>query len=114
MFVNQLLLIMIKEKFQMKYCVISFHLKKMVFFYCKGRILPTKKVNAVCEMPTIMEDLNSSTFCVPVIYKHSTLAYNLINQIHWHSHGAQHSGVETVWRYVLRLEYVVKNIRTKT
>ena len=71
--------------------------------YHKGRILTTEKINASCELSTIMKDLYSNIFCVPVIYKHLPLAYSIVNEIQCHSDAAKNSGVETVWRYVLKL-----------
>ena len=88
------------------YQKISF--QKDGILYYKGRILAIEKINASCEMSTVVKDLCSNTFCVPVIYKHSTLAYNLINEIHWHSDTAKHSGVETVWRCVMKLGYIMQ------
>ena len=76
--------------------------------YYKGRILATEKINATCEMSTVMKDLCSNTFCVAVIYKHSPLAYSIVKEIHWHADTAKHSGVETVWRYVLKLGYIMQ------
>ena len=49
-------------------------------------------------MSDVMKDLSSSTFFVPVIYKHSPLDYSIVNDVHWNSSVAKHSGVETVWR----------------
>ena len=59
-------------------------------------------------MSNVMKDLCSNTFYVPVVYKHSPLVYSIVNKIHWHSDAAKHSGVETVWRYVLKLEYIMQ------
>ena len=64
--------------------------------YYKGRVLATEKINASYKMSTVMKDLCSNTFRVPVIYKHSPLAYSIVNEIHWHSDAAKHSGVETM------------------
>ena len=47
--------------------------------------------------------LSWNKFCVPVIYRHSPLVFSIINEIHWHSNVAKHSGVETIWRYVLKI-----------
>ena len=58
-------------------------------------------------MTEVMKDLCSSTFCVPLVYKHSPLAYSIVNEIHWHSAAAKHSGIETVWRYVLKTAYII-------
>ena len=77
-----------------EYQKISF--QKDGILYYKGRILETEKINATCEMSTVMKDLCSNTFCVPVIYKHSPLAYSIVNEINWYSDAAKHSGVETV------------------
>ena len=70
-------------------------------------------------MSTAMRDLAADTFCVPIIYKHSLLAYSLINEVHWHLKAAVHSRIETVWRYVLKTGFIifgrdlVKKIKTQ-
>ena len=76
--------------------------------YHTGRILTTKKINACCELSTIIKDLGSNTLCVPVIFKHLPLAYSIVNEIQCHSDAAKHSGVETVWRCVLKLGYITQ------
>ena len=68
--------------------------------YYNRRILSTGGISAACEMTAVMKDLASTTFYVPVIYRH--LAYSIINEIHWHSNVAMHSGIETIWRYLLK------------
>ena len=75
--------------------------------YYNGRILPTDGISAACEMTAVMKDLASTTFCVPVIYRHSPLAYSIINEIHWYANVAKHSGVETIWRYVLKVCFIL-------
>ena len=75
--------------------------------YYSGRILSTNSINAVNEMSSVMKDLSKTTFQVPIVYKHSPLAYSLINEVHWHSMAVKHSGVETVWRYVLKTAYII-------
>lgn len=47
-----------------------------------GRILPKDTVNTISEMISVMEDLAADTLCVPMVYKHSSLTYRLINKIH--------------------------------
>ena len=89
-----------------EYQKISFQIDGILYY--KGRKLATEKINASCEMSTVMKDLCSNTFYVPVIYKHSTLVYSKVNEIHWHSDLAKHSGVETVWRYDLKLGYIMQ------
>ena len=59
-------------------------------------------------MSTAMKDLCANTFCIPVIYKHSPLAYSIINEIHWPSDAGKHSRIETVLRYVLKLGYIMQ------
>ena len=87
---------------------IKISFQKDGILYYKGRILTTKKINASCELSTIMKDLCSNTLCVPVIYKHSPLAYSIVNEIQCHSDAEKHSGVEIVWTYVLKLGYITQ------
>ena len=61
--------------------------------YYTGRILPTEKVIVVGCMTDIMKDLASTSFSVPIIYKHSPIAYSIMSEIHWHSNAAKHSGI---------------------
>lgn len=56
-------------------------------------------ISAASEMAAVMNDSPSTICCVPVIYRHSPLAYSIINEIHWNSNVAKYSGVETIWRY---------------
>ena len=55
-----------------------------------------------------MQDLSAATFCVPIVAKNSPFAYAIINDIHWYDKVAQHSGVEMVWRYVLKKAYIIE------
>ena len=64
--------------------------------YYNGRILPTDRISAACEMTAVMKELASTIFCAPLMYTHSPLAYSIINEIHWYSNVAKHSGVETI------------------
>ena len=52
-------------------------------------------------MSTVMKDLCSNAFSVP-------LAYSIVNKIHWHPDAAKHSSVETAWRYVLKFGYIMQ------
>ena len=73
-----------------------------------GRILPTDIIKITGEMSTVMKDLAADTFCVPIIYKHSPLAYSLINKVHWHSKVAMHSGVEIKWnKVVFKIGFII-------
>ena len=75
--------------------------------YYNGRILPTENVTSTYEMSDVMKDLSSGTFFDPVISKHSPLANSIVNDVHWNSSVAKHSGVETVWRYVLKTAFIM-------
>ena len=55
-----------------------------------------------------MQDLSAATFCVSMVKKQSPLAYAIINDIYWNDKVAQHSGVETVWRYVFKKANIIK------
>ena len=73
-----------------------------------GRILPTNSTSITGSMTNAMQDLSAATFCVPIVDKHSPLAYAIINDVRWNDKVAQHSGIETVWRYVLKKAYVIE------
>ena len=94
-------------------------IKRDGILYYSVIILPTDNIKITGEMSAAMKDLSADTFCVPIIYKHSPLAYSLINEVHWHSKTAMHSGVETVWRYILKTGFIifgrdlVKKIKTQ-
>ena len=57
-----------------------------------------------------MQDLSATIFCVPIVDKHSPIAYVIINDTHWNDKVVQHSDsdVETVWRYVLKKAYIIE------
>ena len=61
-----------------------------------------KTFNSVKLLEEVMKDLCSSTFSVPVIYN------NIVIEIHWHSDTAKHTGVEIVWRHVLKHGYLIQ------
>ena len=73
-----------------------------------GRILPTDETRAVNPMTSAMKDLTSTTFCVPVIDKYSPIAYSIVNDIHWNNKTVKHSGIDSVWRYVLKYVFIVE------
>ena len=55
-----------------EYQKISF--QKDGILYYKGRTLTTERINATCEMSTVMKDFRLNTYCVSVICKYSPLA----------------------------------------
>ncbi|XP_066924707.1 uncharacterized protein [Clytia hemisphaerica] len=72
-----------------------------------GRLLPEDSITVAGRMTSTMKDLTSTSFCVPIIDKHSPLAVSIINDIHWNS-TVKHSGVETTWREVLKTAYILE------
>ena len=91
-----------------KYSKISTE-KGGILFY-SGRILPSQKIEnkSGLNLSDACIDLTASTFCVPLVDKHSPLAYALINEVHWHDPDAKHSGNETVMRHLLKVCYVLE------
>ena len=81
-----------------------FHSRKMVFCTTKEGYLQQK------GQTTVMKHLCLNTFCVTVIYKHSPLVCSIVNKTHWHFDATKHLGVETVWRYFLKLGYKMQGI----
>ena len=79
----------------------------MIFWY-SGRILSVDEISVVGEMTQIMKDLSVATFSVSVLDKFSPVAYSIVNEIHWHHKVAKHSGVETIWREVLKKMFIIK------
>ena len=87
--------------------------EKEEILYYNGRILPNE-VNIITPLSEAIKDLTITSFCVPAIEKHSPIAYGIVNDIHWNHPVVKHSGVETTWRYVLKVfiiegREVVKN-----
>ena len=77
--------------------------EKGQILYYTGRILPTQKVTSSTQLSDVMKDLCATTFVIPIVSKHSPLAYSIINEVHWHHPIGKHCGVETVLR--LSMEY---------
>ena len=73
-----------------------------------GRILPTDNVTIVGNATNVMKDLTATTFNVPIVDKYSPVAISISNDIHWYHDTAQHTGPDTVWRYVLQTIFIVE------
>ena len=58
-------------------------------------------------MSDVMIDLSCTTFHVPLADQRSPLAYSIVNEVHWYSKVARHSGVETVLRYTMKYAYIM-------
>ena len=81
--------------------------EKNGILYYSGRILPTQKVTNKLNLVDVCLDLDMTTFFVPIVDKHSPLAYALVNEIHWYSDEARHSGNETVSRQVQKVAHII-------
>ena len=82
--------------------------EKEGILYYTGRILPNQNVTVVGRITNLMKDLQQRSFCVPIIYKHSPLAYSIVNEIHWSNNIAKHAGIETVLRCTLSISYIIE------
>ena len=76
--------------------------------YYTGRVLPHQRIDTTHKMTAVMKDLNDSTFFVPIVDKHSPLAYSVINEVHWNDTTVKHSGVETTLRYTLLYCHIIE------
>ena len=76
--------------------------------YYSGRFLQTETINIITPMASSMHDLHSTSFFVPLVDKHSPLAYSIINEVHWYDETVKHSGNESTLRFVLKKAYVLE------
>ena len=76
--------------------------------YYKGRILAEQNICVISPLSAVMKDLSATTFCVPIIDKHSPLANSIVNEVHWNDKVAKHSGVETVLRFTMKYGYIME------
>ena len=88
-----------------KYSKIS-TMKDNIMYYT-GRILPCNNVTPTKNITRTMLDLTSSTFFVPIIDRYSLIAFSIVNFIHWDHPTAEHTGVETVYRYATQIAYII-------
>ena len=73
-----------------------------------GRILPIDNVTIVGNATKVMKDLSATTFNVPIVDRYSPVAISICNEIHWYHDTAQHTGPDTVWRYVLENIFIIE------
>ncbi|XP_066919855.1 uncharacterized protein [Clytia hemisphaerica] len=78
-------------------------LKDNILTY-KGRILPNNGVTIAGKFTDAMLDLSQSTFCVPVIDRHSPVAYSLVIEAHW----LKHDGIEATLRRLLKKVFIIE------
>ena len=86
----------------------SISVMKDGILYYTGRILPTQVIKSdSISLTDAMKDLSATSFCVPIVDAHSPIAYSIVNDVHWNHTVANHRGVETVYRYVLKECYII-------
>ena len=73
--------------------------------YYTARVSPSE-VRFKCNMTDAMIDLSAGTFIVPLVDRHSPLAYGIVNQIHWYHPSAAHRGVESTIREVMTVAHI--------
>ena len=88
-----------------KYSKISTQKDKILYY--TGRILPTDNATSSGKLTNAMLDLTASSFFVPLVDRYSPIAFSIVNFIHWYHPVAKHAGVETSYRYVLQLVYII-------
>ena len=81
---------------------------KDTILYYVGRILPNQQITAVHDKTNAMKDLSNISFFVPLVEKHSPIAYSIINEVHWNNKTVRHSGVETILRYTMQYCYIIE------
>ena len=79
---------------------------KCVLYYT-GRILPSMEHGEGKQLSDVMYNLSQTTFCVPITYKHSPIAYANVNEVHSHHPDVKHSGVETTLRHTQQIAYII-------
>ena len=81
--------------------------EKNSILYFKGRIPPGQKIQSVVPLTDVMKDLTNLNFCVPIIDKFSPIGFAIANDTHWNHNVANHTGVETVLRYVAEICHII-------
>ena len=76
--------------------------------YYTGRILPTDNITVIGKATKVMKDLKATSFSVPIVDRYSPVAISICNEIHWNHDSAQHTGPDTVWRYVLKTIFIIE------
>ena len=79
--------------------------EKNNIMYYNARVSPCD-VTFKCTMTDVMIDLSTGTFVVPLVDRHSPLAYAIVNQIHWYHPTVSHGGVETIIRQLMTVAHI--------
>ena len=75
-----------------------------ILFYT-GRVL-SENITFRCTLTDVMLDLSSGSFIVPLVDRHSPVAYSLVDQVHWYHRTSKHSGVETTIRCTMNIAHI--------
>ena len=59
-------------------------------------------------MTQVIKDLKATTFCVRGIEKHSSLAYNIVNEVHWYNQNIKHACKQTMLRHKVIAVYIIQ------
>ena len=80
--------------------------KDDILFYA-GRVT-NSDITYECELTSKMIDLSRDSFVVPIVDRHSPVAYALVNQFHWEDDSVKHSGIETTIRAVMAVAHILR------
>ena len=86
---------------------VTFHKKKMECCFIPEEFYLIRQYSAV-KLTDVMTDLSTTTFFVPLVDRCSPLAYSIVNEIHWEHEVANHTGIETVLRYIMKVAYILE------
>ena len=81
--------------------------EKQGVLYYTGRILPTQQIGGDLTLCDVSLDLTKSSSCVPVVDRHSPLAFSIVDEVHWYHPDVWHAGVESALRMVNSIAYVI-------
>ena len=88
-------------------CVIASEIPLERVWYYTGRILPTLRPGGNLTLCDVSFDLEKSTFCTPIVERHSPIAYSLVNEVHWNHPDVWHAGVESALRTLNSTAYII-------
>ena len=75
--------------------------------YYSGRILEDYQFDGYPDLCAAAIDLSSTTFCVPLTDQCSPVGIAVALEVHWHHPDVCHRGIETIYRQMLRVAYII-------
>ena len=75
--------------------------------YYTGRV-SVSDISFHSDLTDKIIDLSKKSFVVPIVDRHSPLAYAIVNEIHWNDKTVRHTGVETTIRAVMSVAHILK------